>query len=204
MEEIILINGSPRAPRSNSKRYAQCFQARIKLTTKYVNLTASNHQNIINELDKMTDVVFVFPLYVDAIPSSLLNFLKTLEEVKLKDKPTISVLINCGFIEYQQNDVAIEMIKLFCKQNAYEFGSVLSIGGGEAILDTPFKQLVHYKIGLFAKSIKQRKYKKYTVTMPMTKKMYIKASTNYWVKYGRKYKVTKEQMQTLTIEADLN
>lgn len=29
------------------------------------------------------------------------------------NKITISVLINCGFYEYRQNDIAVEIMKLF-------------------------------------------------------------------------------------------
>ena len=32
------------------------------------------------------------------------------------NKITISVLINCGFYEYSQNDIAVEMIKLYAKK----------------------------------------------------------------------------------------
>lgn len=196
----MLINGSPRAPHSNSKRYAEYFQKKSKLPTKYINISKYNHSEIINELSNSTDVVFVFPLYVDGIPSTLLNFLKTLEKSTVTKKAVISVLVNCGFIEHQQNDVAIEMIKIFCNQHGYEFGSVLSIGGGQAVLDTPFKRLAYRKIGIFTKSICEKKYKKIEFTMPMTKRMYITASTKYWIKYGFKNGVTKEQMAIMDIE----
>lgn len=33
------------------------------------------------------------------------------------NKITISVLINCGFYEYSQNDIAVEMMKLYAKKN---------------------------------------------------------------------------------------
>ena len=200
MEKVILINGSPRAPQSNSKKYAECFMSKSKLLTEYVNITKLNHREIIKKMESSSQVVFVLPLYADGIPSTLLTFLKNLEEESKTNKPIISVLINCGFIEYQQNNVAIEMIKLFCKQNGYKFGSVLSIGGGEAILGTPFKFLVYHKINLFAKSIYKKQYKTFTCTMPLTKKTYIKASTRYWIKYGEKFGITQKEMKIMTIE----
>ena len=200
MNKIMLVNGSPRAPRSNSKRYANSFQEQVKVETKYFNISKTNHKEIITNISDVSDIVFVFPLYVDGIPSTLLEFLKSLENSQITNKPTISILINCGFLEYKQNDIAIEMVKLFCKQNSYEVGSVLSIGGGEAVLDTPFNFLVQRKIKAFAKSISSKKHRKITFTMPLTKKLYIKASTNYWIKYGLKNGVTKEEMEIMTIE----
>ena len=200
MEKIILLNGSPRAPRSNSKLYAESFIKKSKCPCKYINLTKSNHHKVIETFHDATQVVLVFPLYVDGIPSTLLSFLKDLEMTHLPHKPVISVLINCGFIEFEQNEVALDMVRFFCKQNQYDFGSILSIGGGEAMMTTPFKLLAHQKIGSFAKSIAQKKYKTIAFTMPLSKKTYIKASTRYWTNYGMKHHVTKEEMQTMKIE----
>lgn len=66
-----------------------------------------------------TDFVLFFPLYVDGIPVTLLNFLKALEENPPLQKPTLSVVVNCGFIEPYQNDIAVRMLQLFAKGNGY-------------------------------------------------------------------------------------
>lgn len=139
MGKILLINGSPRAPRSNSKRYAALFDTCCPVETDYYNLNKNNHQTLIDAMATYTDVVFIFPLYADGIPVTLLHFLKALEAQPPEIKPVVSVLINCGFLEYEQNDIAVRMMQLFCAQNGYDFGSVLRIGSGEAILDTPFQ-----------------------------------------------------------------
>ena len=202
MEQLLIINGSPRATKSNSKRYANILISKLqgKVETHYLNISKQNHEEIRTAMLTATEVVLVFPLYVDAIPSTLLHFLKYLEAHPLSQKPRISMIINCGFIEYYQNDVAIEMVQLFCEQTAYPFGSVLSIGAGEAILGTPFKSLVERKINAFAKSIVRKKYRKLEVTMPLPKQVFVKASTKYWEAYGAKHGVTKEQMEVMTIE----
>ena len=200
MEKIIVINGSPRAIKSNSKKYAEVFMSKIKIPSEYINISKNNHNDIITKMRDVDQVVIVFPLYVDSIPSTLLNFFKSLEDVVLDHKPVISIIINCGFIEHLQNNVAIEMVKLFCKRNGYRFGSILSIGSGEAIMTTPFRVLVYYKIGLFCKTIVSKRYKKLVVTMPMPKILYIKASTGYWLRYGAKYGITKEDMEIMTVE----
>ena len=145
-------------------------------------------------------MLFVFPLYADGIPVTLLNFLKNLEKNPPLQKPTISVLINCGFFEYRQNDTAVNMIELFCKQNGYRMGSVLKIGSGEAILDTPFKVFVTRKIKKLAASVSNEKYCTQHATMPITKGMFLKASTAYWTNYGKKNGITKEMMETMKIE----
>ncbi len=93
-----------------------------------------------------------------------------MKKIHQKNKPKVNVIVNCGFIEPEQNNVCIDMVKLFCKQNTYEFNSVLSIGGGEAILGTPFKIFVKWKIKKLAKSIYNNTVENLSVTMPISKK----------------------------------
>lgn len=85
-------------------------------------------------------------------------------------------------------------MQLFCKQNGYPFGSVLKIGSGEAILSTPFKFLVVWHMKKLATSMINKKYQTYQTTMPLSKKTFIKASTTYWLRYGKKFGTSKEQM----------
>ncbi|MCH1962370.1 hypothetical protein P5F04_07420 [Clostridium perfringens] len=200
MGKVIIINGSPRAPRSNSKEYGEIFSSYYKGQADTFNITKNNHKEICSKIGDYTDILLVFPLYADALPVTMLNFLKVLEENPPKNKPKVNVIVNCGFIEPEQNNVCIDMVKLFCKQNTYEFNSVLSIGGGEAILGTPFKIFVKWKIKKIAKAIYNNTSENLRVTMPISKNMYLKASTNYWINYGKRNGITKSQMETMKIE----
>ncbi len=200
MGSVMIINSSPRAPKSNSKRYSEIFSSCYKGGSDTFNITKNNHNEICSKIKGYSDILLVFPLYADGIPVTLLNFLKHLEQNSPENKPTINVLINCGFIEPAQNTVCIDMIRLFCKQNKYTFGSVLSIGSGEAILDTPFKFLVKWKIKKLAEAIYNTKNEYLCTTMPLSKKMYIKASTKYWIDYGKRNGITKMEMESIKIE----
>lgn len=113
MGGILILNGSPRAARSNSKRYAAMLEERCGCETAYLPISKTNHQALCGKLGEVSDVVLAFPLYADGIPVTLLNFLKALERHPPKHRPTVSVLINCGFLECRQNDVAVEMVRLF-------------------------------------------------------------------------------------------
>ena len=200
MGNWMIINASPRAPRSNSKRYAQMVSQCYEGTVVYCPLTKTNHSELLAKMDGVSDLLFVFPLYADALPVSLLHLLKFLEEHPPAHRPTVSVLINCGFLEPEQNEIAVEMMRLFCRQNEYPFGSVLEIGSGEAILDSPFRFLIAGKSRRFVRSIAERNYRTLRVTMPLTKGMFVRAAESYWVNYGKQNGVTKEQMQTMQIE----
>ena len=200
MGSIMLINASPRAPRSNSRRYAGLFAEVCPAESAYFALTKANHLELCRRMEAFSDVLLVFPLYADGIPVTLLNFLKTLEGHPPRHRPTVSVLINCGFLEPGQNDVAVQMVELFCGQNGYPFGSVLKIGGGEAILDTPFRGLVRRKLRKLADAIVNRRHRTLQVTMPLPKRLFLRASTAYWTDMGGRGGVTREQMATMEIE----
>lgn len=200
MGKVMIINGSPRAPKSNSKQYAQLFSKYRRLNAEYFEVKKANHLALCQMMENYSDIVFIFPLYADSIPVTLLNFLKTLEENIPIKKPTISVVINCGFMEPYQNDVAVEMLQLYCRKNGYPFGSTFKIGSGEAILATPFRIFLKARMKKFAASIKNQRYGDFQVTMPISKKMFVKASTIYWENYGKKNGVSKEQMEIMQIE----
>lgn len=200
MGEILIINASPRAPRSNSKEYARIFSEQCRSGTEYAALTRTNHEELCRAVEAHSHVLFVFPLYADGIPVTLLNFLKSLEEYRPQHKPTVSVLINCGFLEPEQNDIAVEMMKLYCDTQGYPFGSVLKIGSGEAILASPFRMLVRRKIRALARAMESGKGSVLTVTMPLPKRIFVRASTSYWENYGKRNGITREQMAAMEIE----
>lgn len=196
----MILNGSPRAPRSNSKRYAGIFADFWKGQADYFNITRKNHAGLGGRMGEYPDVLLVFPLYADALPVGLLDFLKFLEANPPAVRPRISVLINCGFLEYQQNFLAVRMLEFFCKSNGYPFGAVLMVGSGEAFLETPFRFVVRYKIRKLARAIANGKYGVFHTTMPLTGRMFITASTYYWTSYGKRNGITPEQMRTMEIE----
>lgn len=200
MGKTMIINGSPRAPKSNSKEYAAIFSGYCSAGTDYYNLSRSNHQELARRMEEYGDVLFVFPLYADSLPVGLLNFLKYLEANPPANRPVLSVLINCGFLEYSQNEIAVRMFRLFCRQNGYAAGSVLMLGSGEAILKTPFRFVAVRAIRRLAKSVENRRNETLKATMPLPKILFKIAAGSYWTKYGKKFGVTKEQMQTMDIE----
>ena len=65
------------------------------------------------------------PALCRCAPVTLLDFLKSLEETAPEGRPTVSVLVDCGFWEYRQNEVAVRMVQFFCRRNGSPFGSAL-------------------------------------------------------------------------------
>lgn len=201
MGKILILNGSPRAPKSNSKHYAALFTKYSPVACETQIITRRNHAELCERMRDCSDVLFVFPLYADALPVGLLEFLRSLEQHLPERRPVVSVLINCGFLEPAQNAVAVRMMRLFCRRNGFRFGSVLMVGSGEAILESPFRFLVKRRIRRLALAVARGETCELHVTMPLPKWLFLFASTRYWIGYGRRFGVTKQQMQTPRIES---
>ena len=75
MGRLMILNGSPRAPRSNSRRYAQLFCDNCPMETMYADITRTNHQTLCAQIDRFSHVLLVFPLYADGIQKQDLKFL---------------------------------------------------------------------------------------------------------------------------------
>lgn len=202
MGKLLIVNGSPRAPRSNSKKYAAIVRDFWSGAADEYSVTEKKHGEVCRRLDQYMDMLLVFPLYADGLPVTLMGFLKELEQAAetLSPKPTVHILINCGFLEPEQNYTAVDMLRIFCKKRGFSFGSVLCIGSGEAILGTPFTFLVKRKIRRLVQGIKTGKAVRLKVTMPLPKKVFIRASTKYWLALGAQSEITKDDMETMKIE----
>jgi len=202
MDKTVIINGSHRAPISNSKRYGKYLMKFLKTDSEEFLLNKNNYDEVSKELLFAKKAILIFPLYADCIPSILLGFLNRLEKLgeKYKARPTVYIIINCGFIENEQNEVAISIMEYFLKKNGFKLGGVLSIGSGEAILDSPFRGLVTSKLKKFAKAIELDEYISIKTQMPISKGFFVKAGNKYWALKGSSHGKTKMEMQTKEIK----
>ena len=98
MGKLLIVNGSPRAPRSNSRRYIEQFLPCWGETAdQYTALRGGPLSP-----EDCTDLLLVFPLYADGIPAVLMRTLKELAVWRGTARPRIHVLVNCGFLDPEQ------------------------------------------------------------------------------------------------------
>lgn len=83
-------------------------------------------------LGHVDNLVFVTPVYVDTIPSTVLAKLKKIEDyVKDKDiSANVYALTNCGFYEGDQCDLALNTFNIWCQRCGFSFKGGLGIGSG--------------------------------------------------------------------------
>ena len=150
--KIMMIDGSPKVSKSNSEYFLNILSDFIesKDIVKY----------------KLSKKVFAFPLYVDSLPSHVLEFLIMLEE-NFKDNlkgVNVYVIANCGFYEGKQNKIALNIMKCWCKKMNIKWAQGIGIGAGEmmgGLRNVPMGKGPNTNLGLaldnLAKNINENK-----------------------------------------------
>ena len=134
--EITIINGSPRLKKSNSeilKNYLLNFIKENKIN-EYFSFSIKLDDSIKTNIHNSDILIFIFPLYVDGIPSNLLSLLLNFENEKLiNSKTKIYCIVNNGFFEGVQNYLAISQIRCWTKKVNAHWGQGIGVGGGELL-----------------------------------------------------------------------
>lgn len=128
--KIGMINGSPKKTGSASGLLAAELAGLLenaKITEWHI---CDRNDSIPPQLRQQDVLIFLFPLYVDAIPSQILSFLEELEDELRGADISVYAVVNCGFYEAQQNQWALEIMKNWCSKTGLEWRHGLGIGGG--------------------------------------------------------------------------
>jgi|GEM_PF-5540889 len=156
--KILMINGSPSKPKSTSGYLLDQIEKKISEPTEIVRLNQGGIEDVIdripsdrtpndrtpndripensiqkNSIPKNCDaIIFAFPLYFDAIPSSFLATLKKLETIVPDASPGAKVytVINNAFYEPINNRYAVSIIINWCRKANITFGGAMCVGAG--------------------------------------------------------------------------
>ena len=166
--KIMMIDGSPKVSKSNSEYFLNILSDFIesKDIVKYKLSKKVDYEDIIKEINTIDTLVFAFPLYVDSLPSHVLEFLIMLEE-NFKDNlkgVNVYVIANCGFYEGMQNKIALNIMKCWCKKMNIKWAQGIGIGAGEmmgGLRNVPMGKGPNTNLGLaldnLAKNINENK-----------------------------------------------
>jgi len=134
--KIALINGSPKVKDSASEYILKTLKRFLPAENEIIEHSFRKPELSDNDLSEIAEcniLVFAFPLYVDGVPSHLLNCLYQIERFFIS-KPTKKIavysLVNCGFYEGHQGSIALEIMKNWCKKATLSWGGGIGIGGG--------------------------------------------------------------------------
>ncbi|WP_195604121.1 hypothetical protein [Clostridium tyrobutyricum] len=136
--KIAFINGSPKIKDSASDCVLQDLKPFVDNNIIF-EYKFNKKQLILKQMKELAECdvfVFAFPLYVDGIPSHLLNCLIQLEKFFTAIEPKeiiVYCIVNCGFYEGHQNKLAIEMMENWCEKAGIRWGEGVGIGAGGMI-----------------------------------------------------------------------
>lgn len=148
--KISILNGSPKSGESTSGLLIKyLLQEIVECNTQVFKYSLQTTE--LTEIANSDVLVLVFPLYVDSIPSQLLQLLITLEKLKdLNHDMMVYCIVNNGFFEGTQNYIAIQQLKNWCAAANLNWGQGIGVGAGEMlsfIADVPPKHGPNKSIG---------------------------------------------------------
>ena len=148
------INCSPKLKNSNSEYFINLIKNN-KDTINYI--YKDNIKNIKENIKNSNNIIFVYPLYIDTIPSKLIEIIENLDS-NLLNKKNCYIICNCGFLEPSHNNLSIKAMENWIAKNNGIFMGYLSIGSGEIIGITKRNKLLKFFCKDFFKKI--NKFKK--------------------------------------------
>lgn len=137
--KIALINGSPKIKESASGALLEDLKGYLLEKAEIVEIalhTDSIPEETLEKIRGAEALVFSFPLYVDGIPAHLLSCLVQLEEMQMTQARVFGI-VNCGFYEGIQADLALKVLENWCVKVGGIWGSGIGVGGGGALAMMP-------------------------------------------------------------------
>lgn len=131
---LLLLNASPKKKGGASRFFSRLFRLFLPgVRKKAVSLSSRQDFQQVLELFPDMDVVCLFvPLYVDGLPSHVVEFLIQAEEYCKNHscRFRLYALSNNGFVEGKQNRPALHMLQAWCEKAGITWGGGIGVGGG--------------------------------------------------------------------------
>lgn len=211
--KIMMIDGSPKVSKSNSEYFLNILSDFIesKDIVKYKLSKKVDYEDIIKEINTIDTLVFAFPLYVDSLPSHVLEFLIMLEE-NFKDNlkgVNVYVIANCGFYEGKQNKIALNIMKCWCKKMNIKWAQGIGIGAGEmmgGLRNVPMGKGPNTNLGLaldnLAKNINENKSEDDIFTTPsmFPRFAFRLAANRFWISKANRNGLKKRDLNKCIVK----
>lgn len=132
---VLILNGSPKKRSSTSKFLGRMVGLLLTgCNIQYASLRMkSEYPKIMQYLKDIDALILAAPLYVDGIPSHVLEFLQPAEKFCTENGCyfRVYVISNNGFIEGIHNKSHLKMYECWCRRAGLVWGGGVGIGGGE-------------------------------------------------------------------------
>lgn len=139
--KITAINGSPKANGQSTSgvliaQAGKLLREEIKAYRASQLVSGQTPCEALTDLLNSEALLIVSPLYVDSLPSPLIELLTRLEEAArdCEQKPIVYAVVNCGYYEAKHTELALDMIRHFAHRAGLPWGYGIGIGGGGMLL----------------------------------------------------------------------
>ncbi|MGA3288806.1 MAG: NAD(P)H-dependent oxidoreductase [Candidatus Bathyarchaeia archaeon] len=150
--KVLLLIGSPRGERSNSYAIGKFLVNKLEekgllpeeaFAARLVN-TQKGAERLLRSVDNADIIVLATPLYVDSLPSPTIKALELIFEHRKAVFSTKSqmlvAIMNSGFPEKEQMDIALKIIQNFAQESNFKWGGGIRVGWGMALNSEPLKE----------------------------------------------------------------
>lgn len=146
--DFLLLSGSPRGKVSTSNNLLIYLQTHLELRGKSTKLemvhkitrNEEDFGNFTSQLDNSEYLILAAPLYVDSLPSHVMDIFERLSKERnignTRSKPKFVALVNNGFPEHHQNQLALQICRQFAQEANLEWIGGIPIGGGAMLSGT--------------------------------------------------------------------
>ncbi len=148
---VLLLIGSPKGSASSSASLGNYLTLKLEengLTKElgYIHKLVKDKESqlkLCSMVNKADLIILAFPLYVDSLPAPVIKALeciadyrKNLEQPKQQG---FTIIVNCGFPEAEQNNIAVSISKVFTKDVGFDWKGGLALGMGGVIHGVPLQ-----------------------------------------------------------------
>lgn len=134
---VLLLNGSPKRKFRDSEYFLNLLKLRLTGCSWEERKIGgpANDAEIFAEFTKADAVVFAMPVYLDAVPSHVLRFLREAEKFCRENNCRFRVygIANCGFFEGKQTRNLMNVMSCWCGRAGVEWSGGIGIGAGEML-----------------------------------------------------------------------
>lgn len=166
-----------------TKEYVKPFLNRLFIyLSKHCSVVDIRDINTFDERSffEYDQVVFVFFIALDSIPSSTLEIFKKLEGYDKKDTQIYTMAL-CDEYEPEKCNLAVRTIKQWCIKENMKYMGALKIGAALYLLNDTSRLVVANKIQEFAGAMIQERSIELKVSM-LSQKKFLKQANKYWYK----------------------
>ncbi len=181
----VIYNGSPRGNNSNSKLIIEKIIWGMKMQgVKNIEIrnliNIKEHKKWAEDFSSVENHLFVFPLYVHAMPGSVMKFFEQLKPVNNKNVH-MAFLVQSGFPETSQSYYLRPYLELITKRLGVSFDGIIIKGGVEGIRMKPEKanQKLFHQMESIGRTYADKGIMDFTLKKEYEKSAYLSKGTQF-------------------------